>query len=246
MFAWALAARRGKAAPRLKLGRRLPRSFYARPTLVVARELLGKTLVYESAEGTRAVRLVEVEAYLGARDPASHAHRGVTPRNVPMFGMAGHSYVYLVYGMFWCMNVVGASPATPGAVLLRGAEPVAGLALDARALAGPGKLCRALGISGIHTALDLVRGSRLSIRAAPAVPPHQVARTPRIGLNPGATFDRRWRFIVRGSAGVSHQTKARSGSPATSRTGGARAPGPRDRGGRGPRAPGARGEAEAA
>ncbi len=120
-----------------------------------------------------------------------------------MFGKAGHSYVYLVYGMYWCLNVVAESPGLPGAVLLRGAEPLAGLAPDARALAGPGKLSRALGISGAHTGLDLVRGSPLCIRAAPPVPSSRVARTPRIGLNPGTTFDRPWRFTVRGSLGVS-------------------------------------------
>lgn len=125
-----------------------------------------------------------------------------------MFGRAGHSYVYLIYGMYWCMNVVAEVPGVPGAVLLRGAEPVAGLPDDARALAGPGRLARALGVTGMHTGLDLVRGSVLSIHAAPPVPPHQVLRTRRIGLNPGTTFDRPWRFIVRGSEGVS---QARTG-----------------------------------
>ena len=159
--------------------------------------------MHDSAEGRRVVRLVEVEAYLGPRDPASHAHRGMTPRNAPMFGRAGHSYVYLVYGMYWCLNVVAELPGIPGAILLRGAEPLAGMTGDARSLAGPGKLARALGITGVHTGLDLVRGSPLSIHDAPAVAPHEVARTPRIGLNPGPTFDRPWRFTVRGSAGVS-------------------------------------------
>lgn len=158
--------------------------------------------MHESPDGIRAVRLVEVEAYLGARDPASHAYRGPTPRNAPMFGRAGHSYVYLIYGMYWCMNVVCETPGEPGAVLLRGAEPIAGLPDDARLLAGPGKLARSLGLTGIHTGVDLVRGSGLSIRAAPRVPPHQLSRTPRIGLNVSTTSQRRWRFIVRGSRGV--------------------------------------------
>lgn len=149
------------------------------------------------------MRLVEVEAYLGLRDPASHAFRGPTPRNAPMFGRAGHSYVYLIYGMYWCMNVVCETPGSPGAVLLRGGEPLAGLDDDARLLAGPGRLARALGITGVHTGLDLVRGSELSIRAAPAVPPYQVSRTPRIGLNVSTTSQKPWRFIVRGSRGVS-------------------------------------------
>jgi DNA-3-methyladenine glycosylase len=171
--------------------------------VVVARELLGKVLVHRSPEGLRAARLVEVEAYLGAGDPASHAYRGKTPRNAPMFGPAGHSYVYFVYGMYWCMNVVTERPGVAGAVLLRGAEPVAGLTDDPRLLAGPGKLCRALGLTGAHTALDLVRGSTLSIHDAPALPPSRIALSTRRGLNPGATAARRWRFAVRGSAGVS-------------------------------------------
>lgn len=178
-----------------------------------------------------------MEAYLGLRDPASHAFRGATLRNAPMFGRAGHSYVYLIYGMYWCMNVVTEWPGSPGAVLLRGAEPLAGLPDDARLLAGPGKLARSLGVTGIHTDLDLVRGSALSIRAAPPVPPYQMSRTARIGLNPGTTFHKPWRFLVRGSSGVSHQ--ARTGFAAT------KPQGPRERGGRGPRAPKPRREAAA-
>lgn len=203
MLTWALAARRGKAAPRLKLGPRLGRSFYERPTLQVARDLIGKTLAFESATGLRAVRLVEVEAYLGLRDPASHAYRGPTPRNAPMFGRAGHSYVYLIYGMYWCMNVVTERSGTPGAVLLRGAEPLEGLPDDARLLSGPGKLARSLGVTGIHTALDLVRGSPLSIRDGAASLPSRIVRSARIGLNPSTTSDKRWRFVVRDSKGVS-------------------------------------------
>lgn len=146
---------------------------------------------------------MEVEAYLGAEDPASHAFRGPTPRNAPMFGPAGHSYVYLVYGMYWCLNVVAESAGTAGAVLLRGAEPLVGLPCEPRALAGPGRLCRALGIDGRHGGLDLVRGSPLSIRDAPGLGPSRIARSARIGLNPGPTLDRRWRFTVPGSSGVS-------------------------------------------
>ncbi|MDQ3097405.1 MAG: DNA-3-methyladenine glycosylase [Chloroflexota bacterium] len=187
----------------MRPGVRLPRSFYARPTLEVARDLLGKTLVHDSPDGRRMVRLVEVEAYLGLRDPASHAYRGMTPRSAPMFGRAGHSYVYLVYGMYWCANVVSEWPGSPGAVLLRGAEPLDGVVSDARLLAGPGKLARSLGLTGSHTGLDLVRGSPLSIHDAPAVRPHEMVRSPRIGLNPGPTFDKPWRFTVRGSLGVS-------------------------------------------
>ena len=168
----------------------------------MARDLLGKVLVYDGPAGRRAARLVEVEAYLGAADPASHAYRGRTPRTAPMFGSPGRSYVYFVYGMYHCMNVVAERPGVAGAVLLRGAEPVEGVGDDPRALAGPGKLARALGLTTAHTDMDLVR-SPLSIRDAPAVPGSRVVRRPRIGLASGSTRDRPWRLYVRGSLGVS-------------------------------------------
>ena len=90
----------------------------------MARDLLGKTLVYDGPDGRRAARIVEAEAYLGQRDPASHAYRGMTPRTMPMFGPAGFSYVYLSHGLYPCLNVVCEGPGLAGAVLLRGAEPI--------------------------------------------------------------------------------------------------------------------------
>src|SRR5439155_551144 len=118
-----------------RFGRRLARSFYAGGTSLVARDLLGNTLVYDGPAGVRAARIVEVEAYLGLRDPASHAYRGPTPRTAPMFGPPGRSYVYFVYGMYHCLNVVTERDGVAGAVLLRGAEPIAGLCADPRGLA---------------------------------------------------------------------------------------------------------------
>ena len=170
----------------------------------MARDLLGKLLVYDGPRGRRVVRLVEAEAYLGQRDPASHAFRGMTPRTAPMFGPAGFSYVYLSHGVYPCMNVVCEGPGIAGAVLLRGAEPVEGVGEDPRRLAGPGLLCLAMGITTAQTNLDLVR-SELSIRDAPAVPPRAVSRGSRIGLSPGATFAEPWRVWVTGSPGVSRR-----------------------------------------
>ncbi|MDP9246191.1 MAG: DNA-3-methyladenine glycosylase, partial [Chloroflexota bacterium] len=129
----------------------------------MARDLLGKILVYDGPRGRRAVRIVEAEAYLGQRDPASHAYRGMTPRTVPMFGPAGFAYVYVSHGLYPCMNVVCEGPGVAAAVLLRGAEPVEGVIADPRRLAGPGLLCLAMGITTAHTNMDLVR-SALSIR----------------------------------------------------------------------------------
>jgi DNA-3-methyladenine glycosylase len=185
------------------IGERLQRDFYTRSTLRVARDLLGKVLTLESRSSTKTARIVEVEAYLGGRDPASHAYRGLTPRTAPMFGPPGRSYVYFVYGMYYCLNVVTERDGVAGAVLLRGAEPIEGFDDAApRALAGPGKLARAFGLTTKHTNLDLVR-STLSIRDAPAIPPSRVVRAVRVGLNDHATTSKPWRLYVRGSTGVS-------------------------------------------
>lgn len=151
---------------------------------------------------SRAARIVEVEAYLGADDPSSHAYRGMTPRNRPMFGEPGHAYVYLSHGVHFCMNVVAKSAGRPaGAVLLRGAEP-----LDPhdrpRALAGPGLIGRWFGLTTAHGGLDLVR-SALTLHDAPPVPAALVGRSARIGLSTGHTLTKAWRFYVRGSPGVS-------------------------------------------
>jgi len=187
---------------RTVLGPRLTRSFYARPTAQVARDLLGKTLVYDGPQGRRVARIVEVEAYLGARDPASHAYRGPTPRTAPMFGQPGRSYVYFVYGMYHCLNVVTEAHGVAGAVLLRGAEPILGLGEDPRGLAGPGKLARAFGLTTAQTDLDLLH-SPLSIRDAPPVRASRIRRAARVGLSQHATTEKPWRFLVRGSPGVS-------------------------------------------
>ncbi len=185
----------------------LPRSFYARPTLVVARELLGKILVHDGPTGRRVARLVEVEAYLGTDDPASHAYRGLTDRTRPMFGEPGHTYVYVSYGAHHCVNVVAKPAGRPaGAVLLRGAEPLEGFGDDPRALAGPGLIGRAFGLTTAHSGLDLL-SSPVAIVAASPVPATLVGRSPRIGLSAGDTFYKPWRFYVRGSAGVSRSPR---------------------------------------
>jgi DNA-3-methyladenine glycosylase len=168
----------------------------------VARDLLGKVLLYDGPAGRRAARIVEVEAYLGSRDPASHAYRGPTPRTAPMFGPPGRSYVYFVYGMYHCLNVVTERAGIAGAVLLRGGEPLEGIGEEQRALAGPGKLARAFGLTTAQTNMDLVR-SALCVRDAPPVPARDVVRAARIGLGAHATTAKPWRFYVRGSEGVS-------------------------------------------
>ncbi|HYR93207.1 MAG TPA: DNA-3-methyladenine glycosylase [Methylomirabilota bacterium] len=158
-------------------------------------------LVYDGPDGLRAARLVEVEAYLGRRDPASHAFRGPTPRTTVMFGRPGVAYVYFIYGSHHCMNVVAHVPGVAGAVLLRGAEPLVGLGDDPSALRGPGRLARAFGLTVSDTGMDLVH-SPLHLRAGKPVPPSAVARTPRIGIAASDTSEKPWRFSARGSRGV--------------------------------------------
>jgi DNA-3-methyladenine glycosylase len=183
---------------------RLPRAFYQRPTIEVAPELLGKLLV-QTAPPLRVARIVEVEAYLGERDRASHARRGPTPRAAIMFGPAGFLYVYLVYGMHHCMNVVTESDGVAGAVLLRAADPVSGVDTsgDPRRLAGPGKLCAGLGITRRDNGLDLcsTAGFFLADDGAPAP---RAKRSARIGVAyAGSWAARQLRFYVPGHAHVS-------------------------------------------
>jgi DNA-3-methyladenine glycosylase len=194
----------------------LPASFYAQPTLRVARALLGKILVHRGRGGVTAGRIVEVEAYRGPEDRAAHTAGGRrTPRNEVMWGPAGRLYVYFTYGMHHCCNVVTRAAEIPEAVLLRALEPVAGLPLMRRrrgltpdspvaALGrGPGNLCRAMGIDRGLDGCDLVTGA-VRILDAPRVRASDVATSPRIGVAyAGEHAFRPWRFFLRGSPAVS-------------------------------------------
>lgn len=173
----------------------------------VAPVLLGARLM----AGGVTVRLTEVEAYGGGQDPASHAYRGRTRRTEVMFGPAGWAYVYLVYGMHWCLNVVVGEQGGAAAVLLRAGEVIAGLpaaqerrpGARARELCrGPGRLCRALGITGEHGGLDLLEASSPVRLELCARPPGTVDSGPRVGVaGPGA--DTPWRFWIPGEPTVS-------------------------------------------
>ncbi len=196
-------------------GRPLPRRFYLQPTLRVARALLGKVLVHDTPEGTCAGRIFEVEAYLGPHDRAAHSFGGRrTARNEVMYGPPGHAYVYFIYGMHHCVNVVTQPRGVPQAVLVRAIEPLLGEDLmrarrrlpDApawRLCRGPGALCQALGITRAQNGADLGR-SRLRIVDAPALLPRLVGRAPRIGIDyAGPWAGRAWRFFVYGHRAVS-------------------------------------------
>lgn len=184
----------------------LPQSFYSRATIEVAQDLLGKILVHQLGLITLSGIITETEAYGGADDPASHAFRGTTPRNFPMFGPVGHSYVYFIYGNHFCFNIVAhTQPAKAGAVLIRAIEPISGFneMLKRRNLTttknltnGPGKLTQALGITREHTNLDLTSSSQLYVLDSNF---DGVARaTPRIGIQVGAELS--WRFIIEKSS----------------------------------------------
>lgn len=182
---------------------RLPRSFYRRDPLVVAPELLNKVLVH----GPRAGRIVEVEAYRGTDDPASHAFRGPTPRTEVMFGPPGHLYVYFSYGMHWCANAVTSEPGVAGAVLLRALAPLAGIEAmritrpaarrDVDLANGPAKLCQALGIDGALDGLDLTAAGTGPCIVDDGVPPPLEPLTgPRVGIS--VATDVPWRLSVPG------------------------------------------------
>lgn len=191
----------------------VPRSFLARDPLVVAPELLGCVLTRTDARGiVRSGRIVEVEAYRGEADPASHAYRGPTPRTQVMFGPAGFLYVYRSYGIHWCANVVCGDDETAAAVLVRALEPIAGLDAmyenrpkarrDRDLASGPGKLCAALGITGADGGVDLCGEAPSTVRLLPALGPvGEIVQGPRVGVS--AATDKPWRFWMAGNPNVS-------------------------------------------
>lgn len=223
-------ARTGTAAPpgaapsrAPRLGAPPPQAFFARAALDLAPDLLGLILVHETDDGVAAGRIVEVEAYCGPADLAAHSAGGRrTARNEVMYGPAGRAYVYFIYGMHWCVNVVAASRDVPEAVLIRALEPVHGIELmrarrgghlaTAALARGPGNLTRALGIDRALNGADLRRGALRVLRPADgrALPaPADIVRSPRIGVAyAGAWAALPWRFSVRSNASVSRPPRA--------------------------------------
>lgn len=202
--------------------RTIPRDFYDRDTVIVARALLGCRLVHQGPEGRTAGRIVEVEAYQGEDDPACHAAAGLTPRTEPLYGPPGMAYVYRIYGMYFCLNAVTRVSGAPSAVLIRAIEPEEGLDLmrrrraarrgaavtDDRLADGPGKLCDAMGISLEQNRVDLT-GPPLWIEPGPR--PARVVWTPRVGISAGG--DRLWRALVADSPWVSRSKENRVAAP---------------------------------
>jgi len=181
---------------------RLPLTFYRRSALTVARELLGKVLVHQLPTDRREGRIVETEAYVGEHDLACHASKGRTRRTEVLFGPPGRAYVYFIYGMYHCFNVVTEPEGVAAAVLVRAIEPLAGIP-EGLGTDGPGKLCRALGITLLQNREDL-RGDVLFIEDAPAVPRSRIERGPRIGVDySGIWAQRPYRLWLRGNPFVS-------------------------------------------
>jgi DNA-3-methyladenine glycosylase len=188
---------------------KLNRDFYQRDTLQVAQALLGQHLVHLYRGIRRVGRIVETEAYLGPEDQAAHSARGLTQRNAVMFGPPGHAYVYLIYGMWHCMNVVTREAGVPHAVLIRAVEPLEHIADKTH---GPGLLCRAMHIDRRLNGVDLL-GNRLWIEeAAPAAA--EIVSTTRIGIAyAGEWAERPWRFYLRDSLQVSTRPRGSKRAP---------------------------------
>ena len=188
--------------------RKLNRKFYDRPTLKVAEELLGKYLVVKKGGHLLSGKIVETEAYDGFKDPASHAHRGMTPRNQTMFGPPGYAYVHLTYGMHHCLNLVTQKEGYPAAVLIRALEPAEGIELMKRRrgrrklrdlTSGPAKLCQALGVDRRLNGADLL--SDVIFVEDRGEAPRRIIRSGRIGVNEGT--EKKWRFYLDSSEFVS-------------------------------------------
>ncbi len=188
--------------------RKLKRKFYNRPTLKVAKDLLGKYLVVQKGEKILSGKIVEAEAYIGTNDPACHASRGMTPRNKVMFGPPGYAYIYFTYGMYHCLNLVTEKKGFPAAVLIRAIEPDQGMELMMKRrgmkniknlTSGPGKLCQAMGLDRSLNGEDLCSGRIWVEDRREGV--SKIKSTSRVGVTNGK--NKKWRFYIYDSGFVS-------------------------------------------
>ncbi|MFQ5453279.1 MAG: DNA-3-methyladenine glycosylase [Candidatus Zixiibacteriota bacterium] len=188
--------------------KKLSRSFYNRSTLEIAKDIIGKYIVFDSLVGKLSAKIVEVEAYIGRDDPACHAFRGQTKRNAIMFGKPGFTYIYFIYGMYHCLNFVTEKEGSPAAILLRAAEPYEGVELmkgyskeknNLRLLSGPGKFCHSFGLTRAQNGLDLT-GPTIYLEDRLIITKN-IRQTQRIGIKQGK--ERLWRFYDSGSKALS-------------------------------------------
>ncbi|MGI6092947.1 MAG: DNA-3-methyladenine glycosylase [Negativicutes bacterium] len=188
---------------------KLPRSYYEQDSLTLAKDLLGKYLVHAADNGTTIGKIIETEAYRGPLDAAAHSYSGKpTARTKIMFGPGGYAYVYLIYGMYYCLNIVAGAVGFPEVVLLRALEPVEGIELMKQRrntdkllnlCSGPGKLCRAMEIDKRHYGADLC-GDELYLLPGENVSQTKISATPRINIGyAGEAASYPWRFIIKDS-----------------------------------------------
>lgn len=184
---------------------RVGREFFIKPTLQVAKSLLGCSLVRIYKRKKLVGKIVEVEAYIGPHDKASHAYKGkITKRNKAEFLIGGHIYIYLVYGMYWQLNITTETEGKPACVLIRALEPVEGIKEETN---GPGKLCRALKLSGKFYGEDLCTSRRIWIEEGKRVKRNQIVKVPRIGIDYAGEYWTKipWRFYIRDNKYVSRR-----------------------------------------
>ncbi len=182
--------------------RKLTRAFYDRDPILVAKELLGKYLVHRVAETERVGKIVEVEAYLGPHDLAAHSAKGLTPRTQVMFGAPGHAYVYLIYGMYHCVNVVTEKEGMASAVLIRAIEPIKNISLKTK---GPGLLCKAMQIDKRLNGHDL-ESDDFFIATSPEEQDITIVKRPRVGVDYAKHWAKRLlRFYIKGNHFVSRK-----------------------------------------
>jgi DNA-3-methyladenine glycosylase len=189
----------------------IPREFYERDTLTVARELLGQILVRETDEGIVRGSIVETEGYLGLRDDAAHSYKGKSDRVRVQYGPAGAAYIYMIYGMYHCLNITTGPEGVPEVVLIRALEPVSGIGLMAKRrgteklpqlCSGPGKLCRAMAVDKALYGADLCSDGPLRLEYGKT--PAETAASKRIGIDYAALCrDKLWRFTIAGNQYVS-------------------------------------------
>jgi DNA-3-methyladenine glycosylase len=204
--------------------KKIKRDFYERDTLTVAKELLGKYLVHNSTEGTTIGKIVETEAYIGPSDPGSHAYKGLKSRRTEVqFGLGGYAYIYQIYGIYFCFNVVTQKIEMPEVVLIRAFEPIDGITLMTKRRKfseitvkkiinltnGPAKLCTAMGIDKSLYGVDLC-GEKLFIASPNPKADFEIVSTPRINIDyAGEAKDYPWRFVIKNNKFVSKPKKIR-------------------------------------
>ena len=205
---------------KMEMGKKLSREFYERDGITLAKALLGKVLVHKTKEGIRKAIIVETEAYMGEKDAAAHSYKKRNPngRTNIQYGRGGYAYVYLIYGMYSCFNVVANKEEIPECVLIRALEPLEGIELMEKSrktekqknlCSGPGKLCQAMEIDRSCYGEDLC-GDNLYIEDAPPLAEEQVIATPRINIAyAGEAADYPWRFIIKDNPYVSVKEKSR-------------------------------------